>query len=340
MTLHVYTACLNAPVHSLFSPNQTTPHAAHARMLMICFGAPCMMLSLVPHSSPMKLKGKSKKAANAQLSAYKAVESWLVCRPAVACSVTGVGEAIMRAGLARECARSLAEHCPAAWAAAGKSCADLATDVRGVDDISANVICGRIECGQPAALPCPHMDCGVLAVRASLGRRSAQRLLKPDGAPGQLELQAGSEASLEACGVVPAFGMGGCPAGMTTQPEATCPDNNYLNTRQAQRSDSATAAAQQATEHREHPNCNNGDVTAEQGSLGQVPSDDLDAAASELLIELGVAHNSGSMGIGFFAQGMESPQCVMLRSMQKTGQTQRSGMCQFGAVFRCSVPRS
>ena len=71
-----------------------------------------------------------------------------MCRLGGACSVTGVGEAIMRAGLARAVAAQL-------------SCSsDLA-----VDSLCEAAIRDSILDGQPAALTCPHKDCGILGVR-------------------------------------------------------------------------------------------------------------------------------------------------------------------------------
>lgn len=70
------------------------------------------------------------------------------CRPGVACSVTGVGESIMRAGLAR------------AVSAALRSDRDAI-----VDSVCEAAIRENILEGQPFAAACPHKDCGVLAVR-------------------------------------------------------------------------------------------------------------------------------------------------------------------------------
>ncbi|KAK9918491.1 hypothetical protein WJX75_004444 [Coccomyxa subellipsoidea] len=81
-------------------------------------------------------------------------------RPAVACSVTGVGEAVMRAGLSRACAEALQVD-----AAAAAAEADARTST--VDAICGREIRDCVELGQPAGLPCPHRDCGVLAVRVS-----------------------------------------------------------------------------------------------------------------------------------------------------------------------------
>ncbi|EIE19581.1 N-terminal nucleophile aminohydrolase [Coccomyxa subellipsoidea C-169] len=95
-------------------------------------------------------------------------------RPAVACSVTGVGEAIMRAGLARACADSLRAD---AAAAASPDLSAAST----VDAVCAQEIRDRIELGQPAGLACPHQDCGVLAVRVS---RSAAAIAGGRGGAG------------------------------------------------------------------------------------------------------------------------------------------------------------
>ena len=73
-----------------------------------------------------------------------------MCRLGGACSVTGVGEAIMRAGLARAVAAQL-------------SCSSDSA----VDSLCEAAIRENIIEGQPAALACPHKDCGILAVRVS-----------------------------------------------------------------------------------------------------------------------------------------------------------------------------
>lgn len=72
------------------------------------------------------------------------------CRPGVACSVTGVGEAIMRTGLARAVAKQLS--------ASADSTVDSVCEVSIRQDILQ---------GQPAAVACPHKDCGILAVRVN-----------------------------------------------------------------------------------------------------------------------------------------------------------------------------
>ena len=74
-------------------------------------------------------------------------------RPGVACSVTGVGEVVIRAGLARACAAVLQENRGSALSCSG-ACQEVITQ--------------KVVEGQPAGLPCPHRDCGVLAVTVSI----------------------------------------------------------------------------------------------------------------------------------------------------------------------------
>lgn len=88
--------------------------------------------------------------------------SGFACRLAVACSVTGVGEAMMRAGLARARADALAADTETAGEAGA-----LSDSASMVDAVCAREIRNRIEAGQPPRLPCPHRDCGVLAGRVS-----------------------------------------------------------------------------------------------------------------------------------------------------------------------------
>lgn len=66
----------------------------------------------------------------------------------MACSITGVGEIIMRAGLARAVCTQI-----------------LQSPATAVDSMCGTSIRENILEGQPAALPCPHKDCGILAVR-------------------------------------------------------------------------------------------------------------------------------------------------------------------------------
>ena len=75
---------------------------------------------------------------------------WWSCRSGVACSVTGVGESIMRAGLAKAVCTQM-----------------LNTPAKAVDDTCEASIRDNILEGQPAAIPCPHKDCGILAVRVN-----------------------------------------------------------------------------------------------------------------------------------------------------------------------------
>ena len=85
---------------------------------------------------------------------------FLTCRPGVACSVTGVGETIMRAGLARAVTTQM-----------------QASTALAVDSICEATIRENILDGQPAALPCPHKDCGILAIRVNASGASTFKTL-------------------------------------------------------------------------------------------------------------------------------------------------------------------
>ena len=184
-----------------------------------------------------------------------------VChRPGVACSVTGGGEVIMRAGLARACGAAL-------------QAADAGEQAPCCSDACLQAIQRHVLQGQPESLPCPHRDCGILAITV-------------------IELDEASSSH-------------GQPA----------------------------SAAEQNAADREEGSAG-GKVHGGEETAGGC----LVSARKAVEIELGVAHNSGSMAFGYWAHGMATPHTCILRQRRPKGTQAAARMCCEGARKRWRLP--
>lgn len=171
-------------------------------------------------------------------------------RPGVACSVTGVGEVIMRAGLARACGAAL-------------QAADAGEQAPSCSDACQQAIQRHVLQGQPEGLPCPHRDCGILALTINVLEEAAACTAEQDDLG-----NAGSEL-------------------------------------------------------------HGGLDTAEGRSVH---------ATKQLEVELGVAHNSGSMAFGYWAHDMAAPHTHILRQRRSQGEQAAARMCCEGARMRWRLP--
>lgn len=236
-----------------------------------------------------------------------------VCRPAVACSVTGVGEAVMRAGLSRACAEALQVD-----AAAAAAEADARTST--VDAVCGREIRDCVELGQPAGLPCPHRDCGVLAVRVSRSSGGAGGSGGVDVAGcgalgGNLGSQERSSSMAATAGAADEGGSlddriakceGGVAGPLSVEGPVQC---NAPRSR------------------------DNTEATTVSGSLHcQIEEFQREGIEQSIVhVELGAVHNSASMGIAYWGPGMESPVCTILRRQREAAESIGAGMCFMGA---------
>ena len=194
------------------------------------------------------------------------------------CSVTGVGEAIMRAGMARAVTAQL-------------SCSSNLA----VDCVCEAAIRENILEGQPAALACPHKDCGILAVRVrSSGEISMLngilRRVLPPWPPGECIMRC-REWTLHNIQrmLLPVSSTAGSTS--VSSPCYADFEAQIASSRLGKGADGACtdAAVQSGREKR----------------------------AKTVDVELGVSFNSHSMGFAFMHSGMRTPKCMVLR--QKSG---------------------
>ncbi len=221
----------------------------------------------------------------------------------------------MRAGLARACADALA--------------ADGDTGALGefqstVDEVCGREIRDRIEAGQPPLLPCPHHDCGVLAVRVSRSAAAAGDLngagvvgscagRAPGGSRGTS--RSGETASREAD--VSTAGAGSAHDNIAQEDGSSiakdfCKNEGLLHCA-LRNSGEYLGGASEETAHGSHEHC-------EEAHREQLT----------IKIEFGAVHNSHSMGFGYWVPGMNSPKCTILRRQGVDAALADAGMCFSG----------
>ncbi len=262
----------------------------------------------------------------------------------------------MRAGLARACADSLRAD---AAAAAGPDSSATST----VDAICAQEIRDRIELGQPAGLACPHQDCGVLAVRVS--RSAAATVRGPGGAGGGAGGAGGGRAGeprevpreVHERSHLPggaSGGAGGAGGGGPGEPwgiqarnccsavTAGAMDEGGRSDHGADRSgvagsdsySSGPLLPKGASVQCISAGCsedNAARMLAESLQCPSVGSERENRDQGTVHVEFGAVHNSASMGIGYWAHGMEAPVCSILRREGVAAKPAGAGMCFMGA---------
>lgn len=241
-----------------------------------------------------------------------------VCRPAVACSVTGVGEAIMRAGLSRACAEALQVD---AAAAAAEADARAST----VDAVCGREIRDCVELGQPAGLPCPHRDCGVLAVRVSRSSGGA-------GGSGGVDVAGcgalgGNPGSQERSSSMAATAGAADEGGSLDD----CIDQVVVE--KCEGGVAGPSSVEGPVQYNAPHSRDNTGATTVSGSVHcQIENFQRQRIEESIVhVELGAVHNSASMGIAYWGPGMESPVCTILRRQRVTAESIGAGMCFMGA---------
>ncbi|BDA46619.1 Threonine aspartase 1 at N-terminal half [Coccomyxa sp. Obi] len=271
----------------------------------------------------MKMDGRVGEAAMFGCGCWAADVELDSGRPAVACSVTGVGEAIMRAGLARACAKALAADAETAGDGAGA----LGDSASTVDAVCAREIRKRIEAGQPPMLPCPHRDCGVLAVRVS--RSAAAR----GGLPRAGVVSGGAVG-------VPGGSRGAIRSGDTARTEADVATAGIGSVQDSIAQEDRAEAAEDRCGREGLGRCaprNSGDCligTAELKETAHGSHEHCEGAHREqwtIKVEFGAVHNSHSMGFGYWVPGMNSPECTILRRQGNDAASADAGMCFNGS---------
>lgn len=230
----------------------------------------------------------------------------------------------MHAGLARACADSLAAEVETA----GDPGALADDSASTVDAVCAREIRERIEAGQPPRLPCPHRDCGVLAVRVS------RRLAAPGGAlqhggvvsGGTVGVPEGSRVKSHSADTASGEAdVGGAAIenvrNRTAQEDGRntsedCCEEERLGPCPPRKSGHCLGAAAKMTEiaHGSHERCEG--VHREQLTIE---------------VEFGAVHNSQSMGFGCWIPGMDSPKCTILRRQGDDAASAHAGMCFKGS---------
>lgn len=224
----------------------------------------------------------------------------------------------MRAGLARACGDTLADVEPLRTASAAAGAA-RSWGAAGVDAVCGQEIRERVELGQPGGLPCPHCDCGVLAVRVT--RRHAAAARGPGAAGSSLggdRGAAGDSAGVQLPGESSLAVAASSACCLLAVDESTC-ERGCVPQKGALGNGSLRCSS---TRH---------DVEgAEPGLRVEGVKTDHDKGTSVVEVELGAVHNSVSMGFGYWALGMESPSCTILRRQAADALPADAAMCLYG----------
>ena len=248
----------------------------------------------------------------------------------MAVSTTGVGEAVMRAGLARRLGEALAtpETLPQGGALPGAA--------------AARVLREAVLLGQPAALPAPPVDCGALALRVVLHPASPSAGSGPGAANPTL-----------ASGMVGTPGVPARPCADTAH--AACADKPWdpghgpgaANGPACGTSAHCAAASLGCSAARDDFT---GPGRPQLGSLAAVHSRDLGfpnprnpahpgEQGCEVEVELVAVHSARSLGAAWLAPGMAAPRCTFLRQRRAPGACGADApICSFGVRAEWPLP--
>lgn len=229
----------------------------------------------------------------------------------------------MRAGLARACADALAVGSERAEDAGALGDDSAST----VDAVCGREIQSRIEGGQPPRLPCPHRDCGVLAVRVSrsaAARGDLQRAAVVSG------VDVGNPGGL----------YGASWSGGTASRAADVGTAGVDTDQDSMAQEDGRNIAEDCCEEEGLGHCaprNSGEClggTAELIETAHGFREHCEGAHREqwiIKVEFGAVHNSHSMGIGYFVPGMDTPECTILRMQRSDAAPADAGMCFRGS---------
>lgn len=266
-------------------------------------------------------------------------------RPGVAVSTTGVGEAVMRAGLARRLGEALGlpQTLPQGGALPGAA--------------AARVLREAVLLGQPAALPPPPLDCGALALRVVLhpaspimgSAGSHLGAINPrldSGVAGTPDVLARpcSGTAHAACAAKP-LDPGHGP-GSANGP--ACGTSQHC----------AAASLGRSAARDDFPGPRRPQVGFESGEQGCVVEAELAAGQSGGLglqspinsalpseqgcgveVELVAVHSARSLGAAWLAPGMAAPRCTFLRQRRAPGACAADApICSFGVCAQWPLP--
>lgn len=238
----------------------------------------------------------------------------------MAVSVTGVGEAAVRAGLARCLAERLQQ--PAGL--------DPTPDAA-----CAAVLRARVLLGQPPSLPPPPPDCGALALRVMLA--DSPRAAACGGA---MSANAATAAGAETARVTPA-----CPdvrVGERGAGEARWPvDRGSAPGSQQARSPapgSAGGPGSKSVDGQEAAAVQGGTTSQEPAPVSRL-NPTLAGRAGAVEVELVAVHSARSLGCAWWAPGMAAPRCTFLRQPCAPGAPPADALvCTFGVRAEWQLP--
>ena len=242
-------------------------------------------------------------------------------RPGVAVSATGVGEAIMRAGLARRLGGALALQetlLPGATAA--------------------DVLREGMLLGQPAALPAPPVDCGALALQVALHPASCSAGCKPDPA----DPDPGSGAGVQPGALArPCSGFWGTAhaarAGKPSDPDPGPGSASGRTCGTPAPSPSHAAASPTHGPAREDLPCHDRAQRGDCGRAHQGPASG--DQGCEVEVELVAVHSARSLGAAWLAPGMHAPRFTFLRQKRLPDACAADApICSFGVRVRWPLP--
>ena len=234
-------------------------------------------------------------------------------RPGVAVSTTGVGEAIMRTGLARRLGEALA--LPQTLSPGGAPPGAAA----------ARVLLEDVLLGQPAALPAPPVDCGALALRVVLHPASLSACSETDAADPDPGSAVAGQAGLLARSHAAHAARASKPSDPDPSPGAA---SGRSCSSSARRAPCAQASPAQPPAKLD-PSCSGVAQSGERSrkKLGSDPG----GQGCEVEVELVAVHSARSLGAAWLAPGMAAPRCTFLRQERAPGGRDAGApVCSFG----------
>lgn len=249
----------------------------------------------------------------------------------------------MRAALARAACAALRAAPTAAADAANSGAAGEPAACAAVTDACARAIRELVADGQPPALPCPHSDCGALAVRVGVQDRRLCAV-GSDGLAGAERATKGASAALEMSGAellraVCGDGIAGAEllravygdgiAGAEGASAALDTAGEEAGARMTRASGCGQEVPGIGGIGRVVDSAEGGEATQDESDVdrGMKQTGGTGVGSSRRLVqvELGVTHNSGSMGWGYWAHDMAAPRCSILRQQQRAAAQQSGG---------------